>query len=132
MLLLWYYLFAYDYFGFAFKMMCARKDQGFMVLQNSFPHCKWSREKCFKFLLFASCFLFLSLIWFFFPCIFKGNQFVLFRQHLFASSLECFDWMHLHVNLDLTLWWGNGRYTASDFTVQWNPNFKVQFYSLIY
>ena len=21
-------------------LMCAKKDQGFMVLQNSFPHCK--------------------------------------------------------------------------------------------
>ena len=66
MLLMWYYLFAYDFYGFAFKMMCARKDHGFMVLQNSFPHCKWSRAKCFKILLFASCFLFLSLIGFFF------------------------------------------------------------------
>ena len=52
--------------GFLLKMMCARIAHGWMVLQRSFPHCKLSRAKCFKILLFASCFLFLSLIGFFF------------------------------------------------------------------
>ena len=41
---------------------CARIAHGWMVLQHSFPHCKWSREKCFKILLFASCILFLNFI----------------------------------------------------------------------
>ena len=52
--------------------MCARIAHGWMVLQHSFPHCKWSRAKCFKILLFASCFLFLSLtgiFYFFFKYI---------------------------------------------------------------
>ena len=56
--------------GFLLKMMCAKIAHGWMVLQHSFPHYKWSRTKCFKILLFASCFLFLSLIRFLFYFIF--------------------------------------------------------------
>ena len=71
------------------------------VLQHSFPHCKWSRDAS-KFCFFASFFLFLSLIGFF-SFIFKDNQSMLFRQHLFSLGLECFDWMQLHVKLALVI-----------------------------
>ena len=78
----------HDFYGFAFRMMCARKDQGFMVLQNSFPHCKWSRVKCFKILLFASCFLSLRLVGFFF--------FFFFHAYLSVINLCYLDGIYLH------------------------------------
>jgi len=63
------------------------------------------KQGCFKILLFASCFLFPSLVGFFFFSFFhiKDNQSMLFRQHLFSLGLECFDWMKLHVKLALVI-----------------------------